>query len=68
MEWPVVQATHSAPSNIACVKYWGKRDVKMNTPINSSVSVTMSQDDLKAITTITASKAFEKDQLWLNGM
>jgi mevalonate pyrophosphate decarboxylase len=62
-----IQATHSAPSNIACIKYWGKRDVRANTPINSSVSVTMSQDDLKAITTVTASKDFDKDQLWLNG-
>jgi mevalonate pyrophosphate decarboxylase len=65
--YPSLQATHSAPSNIACIKYWGKRDVRANTPINSSVSVTMNQDDLKAITTVTASKDFDKDQLWLNG-
>ncbi len=65
--YPDIQVTHTAPSNIACIKYWGKRDIRMNTPINSSVSVTMNQDDLKAITTITASKSFDKDQLWLNG-
>lgn len=62
-----VSATHSAPSNIACIKYWGKRDVKQNTPINSSVSVTMNQDDLKATTTIVASPVFTADRLWLNG-
>jgi len=63
-----IQKTHSAPSNIACIKYWGKRDVGANTPINSSVSVTMNQDDLKAITTVTASSLFEKDRLFLNGL
>lgn len=63
----LIQKTHSAPSNIACIKYWGKRDVGANTPINSSVSVTMNQDDLKAITTVTASSLFEKDRLFLNG-
>ncbi len=65
--YPPVSATHTAPSNIACIKYWGKRDIQANTPINSSVSVTMNQDDLKAITTVVASPAFEKDRLWLNG-
>jgi diphosphomevalonate decarboxylase len=64
----VIQKTHTAPSNIACIKYWGKRDLKTNTPINSSVSVTMNQDDLKAITTVTASSLFEKDRLFLNGI
>lgn len=66
--YPPVSATHCAPSNIAVIKYWGKRDVVMNTPINSSVSMTMSQDDLRAITTIVASPEFTEDRLWLNGM
>ena len=61
-------ATHTAPSNIAVIKYWGKADVALNTPINSSVSVTMDQDDLKAITTVVASPAFTADRLWLNGV
>jgi diphosphomevalonate decarboxylase len=71
----VVQRTHSAPSNIACIKYWGKRDVAANTPINSSVSVTLNQDDLKAVTTVTAYGAAAPcaaalggtDRLFLNG-
>jgi diphosphomevalonate decarboxylase len=63
-----IRVTHSAPSNIATVKYWGKRDARINVPINSSVSVTMNQDDLKAITTIVASPAFGSDRLWLNGV
>lgn len=39
----------------------------MNLPINSSLSCTINQDDLKALTTVVASPAFEKDRLWLNG-
>lgn len=66
--YPSISATHTAPSNIACIKYWGKRDVGANTPINSSVSVTMNQDDLKAITTVVASPDFTADRLWLNGV
>ena len=58
--------THSAPTNIAVIKYWGKRDVKLNLPINSSVSVTLNQDDLRATTTVVASRAFPADRLWLN--
>mmetsp|Transcript_96935 Transcript_96935/g.277282 ORF Transcript_96935/g.277282 Transcript_96935/m.277282 type:complete len:531 (-) Transcript_96935:219-1811(-) len=48
-------------------RYWGKADKKWNTPINSSVSVTLDQDDLRAITTVATSKAFTKDRLFLNG-
>jgi diphosphomevalonate decarboxylase len=33
--------TVAAPTNIACIKYWGKADAQLNTPINSSVSVTL---------------------------
>ncbi len=59
--------TRTAPTNIATIKYWGKRDVSLNLPINSSVSVTLNQDDLKAMTTVIASKEFTADRLWLNG-
>ena len=41
--------------------------MELNTPINSSVSVTLSQDDLRAVTTACASKSFSRDRLWLNG-
>ncbi|KAA0163574.1 hypothetical protein FNF31_02736 [Cafeteria roenbergensis] len=64
---PFITATFSAPTNIAVIKYWGKRDVKLNLPINSSVSVTLNQDDLRAMTSVMISPAFEKDRLWLNG-
>ena len=61
-------ATVSAPTNIACIKYWGKADAKWNTPTNDSVSVTLDQSDLRAVTTAAASKTFSKDRLWLNGI
>lgn len=66
---PVVGLTATSPTNIAVVKYWGKRDISLNLPINSSVSVTLDQSDLKTITTVTASTGFTSkgDRLWLNG-
>ncbi|EEB95676.1 hypothetical protein MPER_05313 [Moniliophthora perniciosa FA553] len=63
----VYQATTSAPVNIACIKYWGKRDTKLILPTNSSLSVTLSQDHLRSTTTSRADASFEKDRLWLNG-
>jgi len=65
---PVIHsATVSAPTNIAVIKYWGKANVQYNTPINDSLSVTLDQSDLRAVTTASASLAFNKDRLWLNG-
>uniref|UniRef100_A0A7I4DTG8 Diphosphomevalonate decarboxylase n=1 Tax=Physcomitrium patens TaxID=3218 RepID=A0A7I4DTG8_PHYPA len=63
----VVMKTARAPSNIAVIKYWGKRDEKLILPINSSISVTLDPEHLSATTTVAASPAFEKDRLWLNG-
>lgn len=31
----------SAPSNIALIKYWGKRDIPLNLPLTSSLSVSL---------------------------
>lgn len=61
-------ATVSAPTNIACIKYWGKADAHYNTPTNDSVSITLDQADLKAVTTVAASASFTQDRLWLNGV
>ncbi|KAG8864616.1 diphosphomevalonate decarboxylase [Tulasnella sp. 330] len=63
----VHQATASAPVNIACIKYWGKRDTRLILPTNSSLSVTLDQDHLRSTTTSRADPSFEKDRLWLNG-
>ncbi|XP_060080383.1 diphosphomevalonate decarboxylase-like [Ylistrum balloti] len=59
--------TCSAPVNIAVVKYWGKNDETLILPANSSVSVTLHQDQLQAQTSVAVSHHFEKDRIWLNG-
>ncbi|RHY90245.1 hypothetical protein DYB26_000311 [Aphanomyces astaci] len=59
--------TCSTPTNIAVIKYWGKDNVALNTPLNSSVSVTLNQDQLKTVTSVLASKDFPADRIWLNG-
>ena len=61
-------ATLSAGTNIAVIKYWGKADETYNTPINSSISCTLDQQDLRAVTTVAASYQFTNDRLWLNGV
>ncbi len=50
-----------APSNIALIKYWGKRDVGYNLPQTDSISVSL--DPKGAQTKLTAAKC---DQLILN--
>lgn len=49
------------------MKYWGKRDKSLNLPTNSSISVTLSQKDLRTLTTAATSETFTEDKLWLNG-
>ncbi|XP_060924081.1 diphosphomevalonate decarboxylase [Limanda limanda] len=59
--------TCCAPVNIAVIKYWGKRDEELILPINSSLSVTLHQDQLKTTTTVATSRSFQEDRIWLNG-
>lgn len=35
-----------APSNIALIKYWGKKNVELNLPTNSSISLTLDVNNL----------------------
>ncbi|KAK4496673.1 hypothetical protein PRZ48_012655 [Zasmidium cellare] len=62
----VYRASTYAPVNIAVIKYWGKRDSKLNLPSNASLSVTLSQDDLRTHTTASCSKDVAEDSLTLN--
>ncbi|XP_074864922.1 diphosphomevalonate decarboxylase isoform X2 [Carettochelys insculpta] len=66
-ETPLTVVTCTAPVNIAVIKYWGKRDEELILPINSSLSVTLHQDQLKTTTTAAISRDFKEDRLWLNG-
>ncbi|CDK26220.1 unnamed protein product [Kuraishia capsulata CBS 1993] len=63
----IYHASSTAPVNIATLKYWGKRDKTLNLPTNSSISVTLAQEDLRTLTTAAAGPDFKEDTLWLNG-
>lgn len=56
-----------APVNIAVIKYWGKRDEDLILPVNDSLSMTLSTDQMSAKTTVAASAAFREHKMWLNG-
>lgn len=62
----ILLVTARAPTNIAVIKYWGKRDETLILPINDSISVTLDPDHLSATTTVAVSPSFEKDRMWLN--
>ncbi len=60
-----MKATAQAHSNIALVKYWGKRDEKLILPYNSSVSMTL--DKFFTVTTVEFDKKYKEDEFVLNG-
>lgn len=49
------------------LKYWGKRDKDLNLPTNSSISVTLAQDDLRTLTSVCTRPELTDDKLVLNG-
>lgn len=59
-----MQATARANTNIALIKYWGKRDETLFLPMNSSLSITL--DRFYTITTVEFSKDNAKDIFLLN--
>ena len=59
------QATAEACSNVALVKYWGKRDVPLNLPARGSLSVTLGA--LKTTTTVRFDPGLEADRLEVGG-
>ena len=58
-------ATAVAGTNIALVKYWGKRDAALNLPAAGSLSLTL--DGLGTRTTVRFSDALDADRLTLGG-
>ena len=60
-----MKATALANSNIAIIKYWGKRDERLNLPTNNSISFTM-DDQLQTVTTVEFDKHLKRDVLMLN--
>lgn len=60
-----MKAKAIAHSNIALVKYWGKKDPKLNLPAAGSISVTLR--DMYTISSVEFRDKLEKDSLILNG-
>ncbi|KAH0681081.1 hypothetical protein KY284_022166 [Solanum tuberosum] len=63
----VLMVTAQTPTNIAVIKYWGKRDENLILAINDSISVTLDPAHLCTTTTVAVSPAFNQDRMWLNG-
>lgn len=59
-----MKATAKANTNIALIKYWGKRNENLFLPMNSSLSITL--DKFYTITTVEFQKNLHKDQFILN--
>src|SRR5690625_74059 len=59
-----MQATAKAHTNIALIKYWGKRHESLILPTNNSLSITL--DGFYTKTTVTFDDQLEKDQFYLN--
>lgn len=55
-----------ASANIAIVKYWGKRDEKLNLPLNDSLSITL-DDNVSVKTKVIFSSEFSRDEVYVNG-
>jgi len=60
-----MKASAIANSNIALVKYWGKRDKRLFLPYNGSISMTL--DGLYTHTTVEFDSRYGKDTFTLNG-
>lgn len=59
------QAAVRAHTNIALIKYWGKRDEELFLPINSSLSLTL--DKLFTDTLVRFDSSLTEDLFYLNG-
>lgn len=59
------QAAVRAHTNIALIKYWGKRDENLFLPVNSSLSLTL--DKLFTDTLVCFDSSLTKDSFYLNG-
>jgi diphosphomevalonate decarboxylase len=60
-----MKATAIAPSNIAFIKYWGKENKILRTPLNSSISMNLT--GAYTTTTVEFSDHYEKDIISIEG-
>jgi diphosphomevalonate decarboxylase len=61
----MTQATAVAHSNLAFVKYWGKRDASLNIPLNNSISMNLSA--ARTTTTVRFDDSLSEDNVLLEG-
>ncbi|MBC8183305.1 diphosphomevalonate decarboxylase [candidate division KSB1 bacterium] len=61
----VTKTTALAHSNIALVKYWGKRNTQLNLPAVGSISINL--ENLHTTTSIEVKEHLKSDELFLNG-
>lgn len=59
-------ATARAGANIALVKYWGKRDARLNLPAAGSLSITLA--GLETVTTVQVAAELGADEFFLDDM
>jgi diphosphomevalonate decarboxylase len=59
-----MKATGQAPSNIAFIKYWGKKDEDLRLPENGSISMNLS--NLLTTTTVEFDLKYKDDQIFIN--
>lgn len=59
-----MKSTAIAPSNIAFIKYWGKKDENLRLPANGSIS--MNLDNMTTATTVEFSPEFANDRVFIN--
>ena len=57
----IMKATALAPSNIAFIKYWGKRNEDLRLPENGSISMNLS--NLLTTTTVEFDPSYEDDEI-----
>lgn len=60
-----MKKTAVAPSNIAFIKYWGKKDASLKLPENGSISMCLS--GLTTTTTVEFDEKYKQDAIILNG-
>lgn len=61
----VMKTTALAPANIAFIKYWGKADEELRLPLNSSISMNLS--DAYTVTTVDFLPDLQRDEVSLVG-
>ncbi|MDZ4228139.1 MAG: diphosphomevalonate decarboxylase [Candidatus Levybacteria bacterium] len=59
-----MKATAVAPSNIALIKYWGRKDEVLRLPENGSISMNLS--NLTTTTTVEFNSDFKEDEIIIN--